>query len=60
VDHDFEAIAKDVGIQDFEGRSFQGWHRHATLASIAHAVRALAEAGQMPVGLDETALRRVS
>lgn len=60
VDHDFEAIAKDVGIQDFEGRSFQGWHRHATLASIAHAVRALADAGQMPVGLDETALRRVS
>jgi hypothetical protein len=60
VDHDFEMIAKDVGIQDFEGRSFQGWHRHATLASIAHAVRALAEAGQMRVGLDETALRRVS
>ncbi|WP_328322346.1 transposase [Kribbella sp. NBC_00382] len=60
VDQDFEAIAKDVGIQDFEGRSFQGWHRHATLASIAHAVRALAEAGQTRVGLDETALRAVS
>jgi hypothetical protein len=60
VDHDFEAIAKDVGIQDFEGRSFQGWHRHATLASIAHSVRALAEVGQMPSALDETALRAVS
>jgi DDE superfamily endonuclease len=60
VDHDFEAIAKDVGIQDFEGRSFQGWHRHTTLASIAHAVRALAEAGQERVRLDETALRAVS
>jgi hypothetical protein len=60
VDHDFEAIAKDVGVQDFEGRSFQGWHRHATLASIAHAVRALTDSGQMRVGLDETALRRVS
>jgi hypothetical protein len=60
VDHDFEAIAKDVGIQDFEGRSFQGWHRHATLASIAHSVRAVAEAGQTRVGLDETALRAVS
>ncbi|MEV6412429.1 transposase [Kribbella sp. NPDC051718] len=60
VDHDFEAIAKDVGIQDFEGRSFQGWHRHATLASIAHTVRALADSGQMREGLDETALLRVS
>jgi syndecan 1 len=60
VGQDFGAIAKDVGIQDFEGRSFQGWHRHVTLASIAHAVRAMAEVGQMRVGVDETALRAVS
>jgi hypothetical protein len=30
-----------VGIRDFEGRSFCGWHRHVTLASAAHAVAAL-------------------
>jgi DDE superfamily endonuclease len=30
-----------VGLKDFEGRSFRGWHRHTTLASAAHAVAAL-------------------
>ncbi|OPC80427.1 hypothetical protein B4N89_05230 [Embleya scabrispora] len=35
--------AEQVGIRDFAGRSFAGWHRHATLASVAHAVTELAE-----------------
>ncbi|MGK5638867.1 IS701 family transposase [Streptomyces sp. URMC 126] len=35
--------AEQVGIRDFVGRSFAGWHRHATLASVAHAVTELAE-----------------
>lgn len=34
---------EDVGLKDFEGRSFRGWHRHITLASAAHAATALAE-----------------
>lgn len=42
VDRDFIEIADQVGIRDFAGRSFDGWHRHVTLASIAHAVVALA------------------
>ncbi|MFE9395275.1 IS701 family transposase [Streptomyces flavidovirens] len=42
VDHDALGIAGRVGIRDFTGRSFNGWHRHITLASIAHAVVALA------------------
>nr|WP_223770855.1 transposase [Streptomyces huiliensis] len=41
VDRDFTAIADAVGIRDFTGRSFGGWHRHATLASVAHAVSLL-------------------
>ncbi|MEU1672781.1 transposase [Streptomyces roseifaciens] len=41
VDRDFREIADDVGIRDFAGRSFSGWHRHVTLASAAHAVAAL-------------------
>ncbi|GAB7030133.1 transposase [Streptomyces platensis subsp. malvinus] len=45
VDSDFAAVSVDVGIRDFEGRSFQGWHRHVTLASIAHALR-LSQDGQ--------------
>lgn len=43
VDRDFTEIADQVGIRDFSGRSFGGWHRHITLASAAHAVVAMAE-----------------
>lgn len=37
VSADFADILEPVGIRDFEGRSFRGWHHHATLASVAHA-----------------------
>lgn len=43
VDRDFTEIADRVGIRDYSGRSFSGWHRHVTLASAAHAVVALAQ-----------------
>lgn len=39
--------AERVGLRDFEGRTFHGWHRHMTLASIAHASMALT-AGPLP------------
>lgn len=35
---DFAAVSTEVGMVDFEGRSFGGWHRHTTLASAAHAL----------------------
>lgn len=38
VDSDFDEIADHVGIRDYVGRSYAGWHRHMTLASAAHAV----------------------
>nr|WP_198535549.1 transposase [Streptomyces caatingaensis] len=41
VRRDFTEVADEVGIRDFAGRSFGGWHRHTTLASAAHAVRVL-------------------
>lgn len=41
VDQDFAEIADQVGVRDFAGRSFGGWHRHITLASAAHSVFAL-------------------
>jgi hypothetical protein len=44
VGWDFTEIADRVGIRDFVGRSFTGWHRHITLASAAHAVTALCRA----------------
>jgi syndecan 1 len=42
VDEDFDRIADQVGIRDYSGRSFDGWHRHVTLASAAHAVASVA------------------
>lgn len=48
VDRDFTEIADRVGIRDFSGRSFGGWHRHITLASAAHAVVALARSDATP------------
>lgn len=38
VDRDFADITDPAGIRDYTGRSFDGWHRHVTLASAAHAV----------------------
>ncbi|MCG5219436.1 transposase [Streptosporangium sp. KLBMP 9127] len=37
VYRDQEQISRRVGLYDFEGRSFNGWHRHVTLVSAAHA-----------------------
>lgn len=34
--------ADDVGLRDFTGRSLYGWHRHMTMASVAHAAMSLA------------------
>jgi DDE superfamily endonuclease len=42
VDVDFDRIADRVGIRDYLGRSFDGWHRHVTLASVAHAAASFA------------------
>lgn len=42
VDRDFNEISESVGVRDFEGRGFPGWHRHTTLASVAHAARLMA------------------
>ncbi|WP_282790803.1 transposase [Streptomyces sp. CC224B] len=45
VSHALATTGKRVGLLDFEGRSYPGWHRHATLASVAHAACLLAGAG---------------
>ncbi|GAA0930240.1 IS701 family transposase [Nonomuraea longicatena] len=38
VEHDVASVSENVGIRDYVGRSYAGWHRHITLASAAHAV----------------------
>lgn len=36
-----EHSGQEAGLRDFAGRALPGWHRHVTLASVAHAARAL-------------------
>jgi DDE superfamily endonuclease len=48
VKRDAERIGGTVGLMDFTGRSFGGWHRHATLASAAYAVTALGGTAMAP------------
>ncbi|WP_104481384.1 transposase [Actinokineospora auranticolor] len=44
VDGDFGRLTDGLGVRDYVGRSYDGWHRHVTLVSVAHAVAALSEA----------------
>jgi SRSO17 transposase len=37
VEHDYRELKDAVGLDHFEGRSWQGWHHHVTLVSVAHA-----------------------
>ncbi|MFG2503228.1 IS701 family transposase [Streptomyces sp. NPDC048441] len=48
VGADFDRITDRVGIRDFTGRSFTGWHRHVTLASAAHAIATRIDDGTLP------------
>ncbi|MGK4581879.1 IS701 family transposase [Kitasatospora sp. HPMI-4] len=41
-----DSLAEDFGLGDFEGRSYPGWHHHATLASAACAFSRLTGAGE--------------
>ncbi|GAA2780605.1 IS701 family transposase [Saccharopolyspora taberi] len=38
VEKDLVETGEQVGFRDFKGRSFPGWHRHMTLASVAYLV----------------------
>jgi SRSO17 transposase len=37
----FESAKQEVGLADYEVRSWTGWHRHITLSLLAHAVLAV-------------------
>ncbi|MGX2998271.1 IS701 family transposase [Streptomyces sp. JNUCC 64] len=41
----FAGVAERVGVRDFAGRSFLGWHHHITLSSVAHLIAVLQAAG---------------
>jgi SRSO17 transposase len=44
VEGGFESTKQEVGLADYEVRSWTGWHRHITLALLAHAVLAAVRA----------------
>ncbi len=46
VDRDFAEVSDRVGVRDFAGRSFPGWHRHITLASVAHFAAVLGDSAR--------------
>jgi SRSO17 transposase len=50
VSKDSAAVSTRVGMRDFEGRSYAGWHRHVTLCSVAHAILVLASARRQRYG----------
>jgi SRSO17 transposase len=35
IEHDYREIKDGLGLDHFEGRTFTGWHRHATLVTAA-------------------------
>jgi SRSO17 transposase len=41
IEGGFEAAKQEVGLADYEVRSWTGWHRHITLALLAHALLAV-------------------
>ena len=45
VDQDYEEMKGEVGLDHFEGRSWQGWHHHVTLVTLAYAFLMLERMG---------------
>jgi SRSO17 transposase len=37
VEHDYRELKDGLGLDHYEGRTWQGWHHHVTLVSAAHA-----------------------
>jgi SRSO17 transposase len=44
----FEQAKQEVGLDDYEVRSWDGWHRHTTLALFAHAFLEVVRADEAP------------
>jgi SRSO17 transposase len=44
VERDYEELKQEVGLDHFEGRTWRGFHHHATLCALAHGFLALRRA----------------
>jgi SRSO17 transposase len=45
IEQDYEELKGEVGLDHFEGRSWQGWHHHVTLVTLAYAFWVLERIG---------------
>jgi len=45
IEQDYEEMKGEVGLDHFEGRSWQGWHHHVTLVTMAYAFLMLERMG---------------
>jgi len=45
IEQDYEELKGEVGLDHFEGRSWQGWHHHVTLVTLAYAFLVLERIG---------------
>ena len=45
IEQDYEEMKGEVGLDHFEGRSWQGWHHHVTLVTLAYAFLMLERIG---------------
>jgi SRSO17 transposase len=44
VERDYQEMKQEIGLDHFEGRTWRGFHHHATLCAVAHAFLALQRA----------------
>ena len=44
VERDYQEMKQEIGLDHFEGRSWRGFHHHATLCAVAHGFLALRRA----------------
>jgi SRSO17 transposase len=49
VERDYQELKQEIGLDHFEGRTWRGFHHHATLCAIAHAFLALRRALFPPI-----------
>ena len=59
IEQDYEEMKGELGLDHFEGRSWQGWHHHVTLVTLAYAFLMLERRGnKINSGLTLPAVRR--
>jgi SRSO17 transposase len=44
VERDYRELKQEIGLDDYEGRTWRGFHHHATLCSVAHGFLAIKRA----------------